>query len=436
MKLFHSDGTEVGSQDVHVWLKEIIEQNQGEKKIERLKLQPVYDRLVASRTALVQWQEASDLWNDDTTWIGEKTKLLRLTAEWKDGLRMLARHKTSLDEVVEALNLKKQNAKKLWRKDRDKWRTWLTQRKVCEALSKAAGDILKEVAMLAHSVGIQLVYDKLWPVQFPFDKDYFHSPFFIGSSMDLEEELRTPFVQMFESVKQSSESGILGKKSSCLAWMKDNSTNTCCGTILVTPSPVYPQELNLPAAPIACKSIVWCKETFTWDPMCLPYATAPMFLTQYTMHSVIFILAPEVVKANQDLQKFLDDLDAEALIQHKCVYLQPGETVYIPLGWVPVVLTLPCNMDYKAAEVTIPKDPKSGAIQRHHGLYGINLFLSATVMEDSPRLAREVAHDKWVYYKDDWHESMHCEDVRNFYASMRVKRSPATDDPLASTPLA
>jgi len=105
-----------------------------------------------------------------------------------------------------------------------------------------------------------------------------------------------------------------------------------------------------------------------------------MVLTQFTGSSVTTVLPPEIVSKESDINTFLKESDASALKACFTVHMNPGQSIWVPFGHLPVPVAVHPHMVYKDGDPTIPPlRTKAGAIQKHVMAMGATLIVDPTM---------------------------------------------------------
>ena len=402
------------------WLEEKIKDATGHKKLERLDLPVLSSKLATCKKALLEWRANSDQWPNDVNWVDERAGLRRRVDDWREAIRTLCRRRTALDEIVDIMEKERNIAKIESRKQRDRARSWLTSKAVCDAVAKSSGDINRSLHTTPHSVDIQLA-----PASFtsPCPLTAFDEPLICVKPSSVEANSRDAWQTMLAAHYTENKDNVIGKKKDLTDFMKKNKLQGAMATI----SPVHALDFPLervqedPQCLAGLKMIVWCKETFTYSVTVemLKYRTSPMFITQYSMHSIIILLDPPTVDEHSDLQQWILSLDAEGLYRFPTIFLEEGSSLYVPMGWVPIVLSVPQCVDYSVEAVAYPKDPKSGAVQRHHALLGLTLFLSDKVAANQPPTVRRLTRAAFILNRTLWQNSLNSQAVGEFFESLQ-----------------
>ena len=409
----------VDGQAVEIWLGGVMTTHANDKRITRLKLDAVKSKLQAASTALEDWRKASDSWNDDTVWEDERASLKAKVDNWQVALRMLDRHKAAMDDVITAHSKAKVAAKTEFRKVRDSYRRWLVGRKVPDGLAKSAGDALREIAVPASSIGIQLEYERLGRVEVPAPIEVWEQPFLLDQPGKKPRETRDGLELFFSDLVEKNSNMVLGKRNAMLDYQKKNSVAQCMATARVSGGFDLGESVVGKASDHVknLKMITWCKQTFTWSSSVVAnaYRTCPYFLTQFTMNSIVVLLPPSVVTGLQDIDAWVETATNETLMQYPTVHLKEGSSLCVPMGFVSIVLTIPININYEAHSPTIPTPSRRGAEQFHHGFYGLNLFLSPSVVAAASVQARTLAYSWYVLQVGGWHDSINTEATVSFF---------------------
>ena len=258
----------------------------------------------------------------------------------------------------------------------------------------------------------------------------FEEPFILNPKEMKPEDVH-PLEALFAGMVSANKNAVFNKRTGCTTYMKKKGVDQCMATLRYAEDVRIPSDAVSPFDQIASlKMVVWCKTTYTFDSWsdAHPYITASYFLTQFSMSSVIVFIDPLTVSKVGNLNEWLEQVDSDTLMGFRSVYLHEGATVYVPLGWVPVVLTLPGNVDYSQASPQLPPAPKPGVLQTHLGFYGITFCFSKDLAIAASDQARSVAHSQCILNRGAWHEAINTEAVGAYYDAVKVQSKGAKDD--------
>ena len=364
-------------------------------------------------------------------WDVQRSTLIQAVDIWKTQIRAVNRHRAAINDVLTDIKKTNDAAKIDFRKSRDTYRRWLVGRGVPEALAKSSGDTLREEAGSAQSIGMQLDYVRPPSLHGPLPISSFESPSVIEHSK-VPAEKRSALQSYFTGLVESHESKVLNNKKDCLEYLKKNEIDQCMtSTKLSTPFALPGESLEEHVSIVPdLKMVIWFKKTFSWScmGMCNPYKTTPVFLTQFSMHSIVVLLPPQVVSSFSNADEWLVGLESEALLHYPTVLLTDGNTLFCPLGWCPVVLTLPCCVNYSEPSPALPLPSRRGAEQFHHGFIGVNFLLAESVASAMSSSTRATAYSLWNVNRSNWHDCMCKQAITDYYEKVQ----PRPDKPHAN----
>ena len=92
----------------------------------------------------------------------------------------------------------------------------------------------------------------------------------------------------------------------------------------------------------------------------------PMFITQFVGSSVVVVLLATIVVQQPNLEQYLLGLVSFGLKESQALQLHEGQSAWCPLGWVPLLVGVRPDVEWKKTDVKLPsKKTKDGAIQRY-----------------------------------------------------------------------
>ena len=98
-----------------------------------------------------------------------------------------------------------------------------------------------------------------------------------------------------------------------------------------------------------------------------------------------------------------------------------GDSIWCPLGWMPVVTGIRRDVQWDAQDVKIPsKKTENGAIQRHPLCYGCSLMYGTEFMTMAPTAVRVNLASMWVKVAAMVPGSLkNSEDAQTWFSSLK-----------------
>lgn len=366
----------VGDEDLENFLRSSLAKFGDMPKVAALRLQPVIDSLESAKKALNDWHKTVESWQFPCDFEQERTQLFQHVAVWRKNATEAERHVAALQGLLQEHKAQTSRNADAWRKGRDRIRKWLEEDGVLPCIARVAGDLLQSKYKDPASVGVTLHYQPLPEIQ-EFGKDTFTKPLLLVEPAEVNDTNQwfSNLVQQVKAFFGANKTTAVSKMAESVKVMYRDRRNSAIATMdnaqkLDFKEPGTDEDVfdhpTLRTIVFSSFDLI-CDVTLSAN----PFRGVPLFLTQYVGSSLLILLPDEVVSKNLNLHDYLAALDPAGLNKLIALVLEEGQTIWVPLGWYAVTLSLKPGIDWKAKDVKLPpRKSKAGAVQRHNCAVG------------------------------------------------------------------
>ena len=367
----------------------------AQERVKALKLDDVHASMAATKNELTQFRDAIDSWSFPVNCVEKRSTLHARIVAWKAACAEAKCHTEALSGMLQEEKEVETAVADKRRKQRDQIRDGLLERNVSKAIAKVTADKLQSSVVDPASIKITLAYD---------------SPGVPRTDSSLAEVSDKPFIVKYVSGAQQ-RNGLEAYTAKLYEEKKEQICNKMADTKTEMSKSGLGKATTTFDAPgtqfFACKddgvtrvsaeveslrSTATCSWTGCSD--CSleswPLFAHPMWLTQYVGNSVITVLPPDMISKTQDVDEYLQNLDGTECRNCKVFHLREGDSVWMPLGFYPVVIGVDPRIQWKSTgEVSVPPvRTKSGATQHHFILYGATPIYDLDFIDRCPKAVR------------------------------------------------
>ncbi|CAK0851317.1 unnamed protein product [Prorocentrum cordatum] len=346
-------------------------------------------------------KSSTESWEEGLDFAAERASILKKVEEWREQVRRFRRHESALQGVIDRKGVEREKAQRDWRGVRDKIRQFLANRGLPDPVAMMSANWLREMGVKSADVSIKMEYAKIpeLPCDQALTANTFLEPFMITKPQEAGAGPKGPAHEVFGKIFKDRAEEVGSKVPEIRDYMKKKSVDSSWGTIAFEPTLAFgaPAEGGASLDPVGgLRMAVFCRNTGAWqcNSTVYPWKEAPVFIQQFVGASIVFMCGPSFVKEHVDLNGHVEGSDSAALYKVKSCVLQAGSVLFAPMGFAPLIVPIPPNVDWGSAKPSI-KEPKQGTEQKHCGAFGISLFLSPAVRSLVPPDVRLSVATAW-----------------------------------------
>jgi len=302
------------------------------------------DELKAFVETATKWKTPFDLDHS-------KREFEKLLSKYKEARSEIENHRESIQEVSDEAEQNKLDGRKTWYRMRNKVQGFLADdHNVCAALARPGADLLYATAVKPGTAKVEWTYasETFSKGSFPVDElfscpRYLQGPTFGGDGKDINH-----WAGELEQLRSQNVGIIDTRVGECLADIQEKGSQFSYGTVELQTEFKWNPELSTAFNAVTVRTMVFVKEIYCANISvnAFPIIGHPHFLGVIRGRALVVVAPPEVVSKHLDLHAFVQDAGSTAFAKFHAYILGPGESVWCPFGYCPLVLGISDSVDF------------------------------------------------------------------------------------------